>query len=189
VCGWPALAIGQSEDPRFAAGVHLTSAVSSEFDRTDTGFGGRLSWYPARFLGVEGELSLYPADFPDAPEFSSSRLEGLFGVTVGANLNRLRPFARLRPGFVNFREAPAPFPCILIFPPPLACTLGAGDTLLALDFGGGVEVFTSQRSFLRVDAGDRVLKYPGPVFRDGEAEDDGFFSHDFRFAVGAGWRF
>jgi hypothetical protein len=101
----------------------------------------------------------------------------------------VRPFARLRPGFVTFREAPQPFACILIFPPPLACVLGAGDTLFALDIGGGVEVFTTRRTFLRVDAGDRLLRYPGPVFRDGTAEEDGFFSHDFRFAVGGGLRF
>jgi hypothetical protein len=36
--------------------------------------------------------------------------------------------------------APEPFACILIFPPPLACTLGAGRTLAVLDAGGGIEV-------------------------------------------------
>ena len=186
---WPAVAIAQSGDPRAEVGIHLTSVVSSEFDRSDTGFGGRLSWYPARLIGLEGEINVYPGDFPDAPAFSRGRLEGLFGVTVGVSVNRVRPFARLRPGFVTFREAPQPFACILIFPPPLACALGAGDTLFALDIGGGVEVFTTPRTFLRVDAGDRLLRYPGPVFRGGRAEENGFVSHDFRFAVGGGLRF
>jgi hypothetical protein len=186
---WPAVAGAQTRDPRIELGVHLTSAVSSEFDRSDTGVGGRLSWHPADLIGVEGEFSVYPSDFPDDPAFSRSRVEGLFGVTVGANLNRLRPFAKVRPGFLTYREAPEPFPCILIFPPPLACALAAGDTIFALDIGGGLEVFTSPRTFLRFDAGDRLLRYPGPVFRDGSAEEDAFFSHDFRFAVGGGLRF
>jgi hypothetical protein len=185
----PAAAIAQSGDARLELGVQLASVVSGEFDRSDTGFGGRLSWFPTHLVGVEGEISVYPGDFPDEPAFSRGRLEGLFGVTVGASVNRIRPFARLRPGFVTFREAPAPFACILIFPPPLACALAAGDTLFALDIGGGVEVFTTRRTFLRVDAGDRLLRYPGPVFHDGRPEEDGFFGHDFRFAVGGGLRF
>jgi hypothetical protein len=186
---WPAVAMAQSSDARAELGIHLTSVRSSEFDRSDTGVGGRLSWYPAGLIGLEGELTIYPGDFPDAPAFSRSRLEGLFGVTVGVSVNRVRPFARIRPGFVTFREAPQPFACILIFPPPLACALSGGDTLLALDIGGGVEVFTTRRTVLRVDAGDRLLRYPGPVFRDGTAVENGFFSHDFRFAVGGGLRF
>ena len=186
---WPLAAIAQSNAARAELGVHVTSAVSSEFDRSDTGFGGRLSWYPTRLMGLEGEITIYPGDFPDAPAFSRGRLEGLFGATVGAGIGRVRPFAKLRPGFVTFREAPRPFGCILIFPPPLACALSAGDTLFALDIGGGLEVFTTRRTFLRVDAGDRLLRYPGPVLHDGTAEENGFFSHDFRFAVGGGFRF
>jgi|SRR5262245_38137384 len=186
---WPAIASPQSGGQRVELGMHLASARSSEFDRSDTGVGGRLSWYPARLVGVEGEITVYPGDFPDAPAFSRGRVEGLFGVTVGADINRLRPFARLRPGFVTFREAPHPFGCILIFPPPLRCALAAGDTLFAVDIGGGLDVFTTRTTFLRVDAGDRLLKYPGPVFRDRAAEVNGFFSHDFRFALGGGLRF
>jgi hypothetical protein len=186
----PLAAIAQSNDVRAEVGIHVTSAVSSEFDRSDTGFGGRLSWYPTGLVGLEGEITVYPGDFPDAPAFSRGRLEGLFGVTVGAGIGRVRPFARLRPGFITFREAPQPLACILLtFPPPLPCALSAGETLFALDIGGGLEVFTTRRTFLRVDAGDRLLRYPGPVLHDGTAEGNGFFSHDFRFAVGGGFRF
>jgi len=82
-----------------------------------------------------------------------------------------------------------PFPCVLIYPPPLSCALAAGDTLPAVDLGGGVEFATSERTFIRVDAGDRILKYGGPVLADRAVSEDGFFSHDFRFAAGAGLRF
>jgi hypothetical protein len=184
---WPARAAAQNQ---FQAGVQLAGAMSSEFDRSDFGVGGRFTWQPYRTIGAEAELDFYPRDFPNRVAFSSSRLEGLFGATVGPVLGRVRPFGRLRPGFVAFREAPRPIACILIFPPPLACTLASGRTLFALDVGGGVELFASQNAAIRVDIGDRMLKYPGPAFdNDRRVHDDGFFSHDFRFAVGVGWIF
>jgi hypothetical protein len=186
----PDPALAQSTSDRFELGVQVSSAVSSQFDATDVGLGGRIAWHPVEPLGIESEIDLYPADFPDQRAFSRGRVEGLFGVTVGPRFGRLRPFARLRSGFLNIREAPQPFPCILIFPPPLSCALASGRTLVAFDIGGGVELFATPRTFVRIDAGDRLLKYPGPVFaRNFTRRDDAFFSHDFRFAAGAGLQF
>ncbi len=180
----------QDDDRAFQAGVQFAGAVSSEFDSTDFGVGGRISWHPATLIGVEAELDYYPADFADDPVFSGSRIEGLFGATVGPRIGPLRPFAKLRPGFVTFGEAPEPFVCILIFPPPLACHLASGRTVFALDVGGGVEWLPSDRIVIRVDAGDRAVRYPGPVIdRDGTVRDDTFFGHDFRFTIGGGVRF
>jgi hypothetical protein len=179
-----------SAQGRFQVGIHVAAAASSEFDKTDTGIGGLLSWRPGALFGVDAELTFYPSNFADQPVFSASRTEGLFGVTVGPRIGAIRPFAKFRPGFVRFAEAPAPFPCIAIFPPPLVCQLAAGDTLFALDIGGGIEFQTSARTFVRVDAGDRAVKYPGPVIDSGgTVQDESFFSHDFRFQVGGGVRF
>lgn len=183
-------ALAQSEPSRFQVGGQLAGAVSNEFDSTDIGVGGRFSWHPTPLIGAEAEIDFYPSDFADEPAFSGSRVEGLFGVTVGPRIARLRPFAKVRPGFVAFREAPEPFPCPLIFPAPLSCQLASGETVFALDVGGGVEWFPTARTFVRVDAGDRILKYQGPVRdHDFTIREDGFFSHDFRFAIGAGVRF
>ena len=132
-------------------------------------------------------MTVYPASFPNANGFSRSRIEGLFGVTVGPRLPGVRPFARLRPGFLAFRGQSVV--CILIFPPPLSCELARGRTLFALDLGGGVELFPASRAVVRVDVGDRILKYPGPSFRNGRATQDSFYSHDFRVSAGAGVRF
>ena len=165
------------------------SPDSSEFETTDVGIGGRLAWHPAAWMGVESEVSFYPAEFPDGVPFSKGRIEGLFGVTVGPSMDRVRPFARLRAGFLDVQEAPAPFACIAIFPPPLACTL-SGRTLPVFDLGGGVEVSATRRVFARIDAGDRMLKYPGPVFdAHREVRNEAFISHDLRVAFGAGLRF
>ena len=180
----------QSQSGRIELGVQVASAFSGQFDAADTGFGGRVSWHPHPVLGVEAEMNVFPRDFPGERPFSRGRLEGLFGVTAGVTFDRIRPFARVRPGFVTVQQAPEPFACILIFPPPLACTLASGRTLPAIDVGGGVDIITTPRTFVRVDFGDRLLKYPGPVFdADRSIRERAFFVHEFRFATGAGVRF
>ena len=185
------VARAQTGPSRIELGVQVASARSSEFDAVDVGFGGRVSWRPTDILALEAELNLFPQQFPDGRPFSRRRLEALFGATAGVPVvGRLRPFARLRPGLVSVAESPEPFACILIYPPPLVCTLASGRTLLAVDVGGGVDISTSARTFVRVDVGDRMLRYPGPVF-DAERviHDRSFFVHEFRFAAGGGVRF
>lgn len=169
----------------------MALALSGQFDAADAGVGGRLAWRPNRVLGVEGEMTVYPGDFPRSRPFSRGRVEGLFGVTAGPTLGRIRPFAKFRAGFLTIREAPAPFPCILIYPPPLACALASGQTLAAIDAGGGVQVAVSRRTFVRVDGGDRMIRHPGPVFemKPRRIREESFFDHDLRFSVSAGVQF
>lgn len=186
----PQHASAQTQESHFQVGVHLATAMSSEFDKTEVGVGGLFSWRPSGLFGADAEVTFYPSDFADEPAFSSSRVEGLFGVTVGPRLGVITPFVKFRPGFVRFAEAPEPFACIAIFPPPLACQLAAGHTAFAFDIGGGVEFQTSGSTFVRVDVGDRAVKYPGPVIdTEGTVQEEPFYGHDFRFQIGGGVRF
>ena len=170
--------------------VLLAIAFSSQFDASDAGIGGRLGWQATPLVVLEAEVAHYPSHFADTPAFSRSRVEGLFGATIGPRLGRVHPFVRVRPGFLRVQPAPEPFACIAIFPPPLACELASGRTLMAFDLGGGVDVAVGERTFVRIDAGDRRVKYPGPVFdTDRNVHDEAFFSHDLRFAVSGGLRF
>lgn len=175
---------------RFETAVHMVAARSGEFDAADAGFGGRIAFRPVTRLGLEAEMTIYPRAFPARQPFSRGRIEGLFGITVGATYRRVRPFARLRPGFVAIADSPRPFACIKIFPPPLVCTLASGRTLPALDVGGGLEVAVTFRTLVRVDVGDRLLRYPAPAF-DGDRmiRQRPFFGHAVRIAMGAGLRF
>jgi hypothetical protein len=192
------VAAAQSADHQVEVGMQFAGIWSGEFDESDYGFGGRISWHPMSLIGIDAEVNFFPADFPDGRAFSKGRIEGLFGATVGPRLGRVRPFAKVRPGFVGFDGTSEPFACVLIFPPPLTCALAGGETLFALDLGGGIELFTSPRTFIRVDAGDRMVRYPAPVIRgdfprrgdpERSIENEPFFGHDFRFTIGGGMRF
>lgn len=173
----------------FQVGAQVTVARSGEFDSSEFGFGGRLAWTPIALVGLESEITVYPAAFPDGLAFSGSRIEGLFGLTAGPRLGRVRAFARLRAGFLHYSGKP--IACVAIFPPPLNCLLAAGGNRPIVDLGGGVELFTGARMFIRADAGNRMVGYPGPSFVRGmrRREDHGFFGHDLRVAIGAGFRF
>lgn len=185
----PRLASAQPAEPPFRLGALVATVSSGEFDTVETGAGVLLAWHPTPLVGAEVEVAFHPADL-GRPAFSSGRVETLFGVTIGASAGRFRPFAKVRPGILRFWKAPEPVACIAIFPSPVQCTLAAGKTVVGLDLGGGFELLTTRRTFARVDAGDRLLSFPGPVRdRDGRAREDGYFAHDLRIAVGGGLRF
>lgn len=183
----PSLARAQS----FEAGLHFASSQWSEFDGADSGFGGRFTWKPSTVLGVEADLTWYPSDFPgERIAFSGSRVEGLFGVTAGPRLDRVRPFGKAAFGFLRSSEAPEPFACIAIFPPPLSCLMAAGHTMPAIDLGGGVEISATDRTFVRADVSARMLRYPGPTFSTpADTRRDSFWGTAARVTVGAGMRF
>lgn len=176
----------------FEAGVHVANARWSEFDGNDIGVGGRFTWKPSTLIGVDADVTWYPADFPGESSFafSGNRVEGLFGITVGPRLNRFRPFVKGAAGFLKSSPAPEPFACIAIFPPPLSCLMAAGQTMPAFEIGGGVEIAATDRAFVRADLSDRMIEYPAPTFdADFNLVDEAFYGHAFRFAIAVGYRF
>jgi hypothetical protein len=174
----------------FEAGFTITSAQWSEFDGTDLGLGGRLTFRPISFIGFDADLAWYLQEFPEAPEFSGSRFEGLFGITLGPQLGGLRPFLKGAYGFLNSSAAPRDIPCITIFPPPLFCVMAAGQTLPAFEFGGGLQFDVSTRGFLRVDIGSRWLQYPAPSFDSEMAiHDRSYWGARSRLSFGGGVKF
>ena len=65
-----------------------------------------------------------------------------------------------------------------------------GELPCALDLGGGIEFLPTDRTFVRVDVGNRAVRYPAPALDgDGTVREDGFFGHDFRFQIGGGFQF
>jgi hypothetical protein len=186
----PGAAAAQSDGGPFRLGAMGTYISSSELDTSEVGLGMLLAWKATPLVGIEAEIVVHPADMGPAPSFSSGRVETLFGLSVGPQLARVRPFAKTRLGIIRFWESPEPLACIAIFPPPVRCTLADGRTAVGVDIGGGLELLPHGRAFVRFEAGDRVLSFPGPVMdSDGTAHEGGFFAHDLRISFGAGLRF
>jgi hypothetical protein len=178
----------------FEASVNVVASQWSEFDGTDLGVGGRFTWKPVPLVGVDAEFAWYPGEFPpDAIPFTQNHVEGLFGVTVGPRFDRVRPFGKFAAGFLHTSSTQQFIACIAIYPPPLTCLMANSQTLPAMDLGGGVELSVSDRTFVRVDATARMLKYPGPTIifgaRDSEVRDGDFWGAAFRFTAGGGFRF
>ncbi|HYB97242.1 MAG TPA: hypothetical protein VEC39_19880 [Vicinamibacterales bacterium] len=173
------------------AAVHFSAAQWSEFDEGDRGVGGRVTWRAMPAVGVDAELTWYPSDFvSERASFSRQRVEGLFGVSIGPRLNRIRPFAKGAAGFLKISPPDAALACIAIFPPPLACVLAGGRTLPAIEIGGGLIVDATDRTFLRADIGQRLLRYPGPTLTDGFVRrNEDFYGGALRFTLGGGIRF
>jgi hypothetical protein len=191
LCAAASPAAAQTQ-PHVQMGVQFVAASSSQFDATDTGVSVGVTWRPSprETIGPDVEVAFYPKGFPDAPAFSSSRIEALFGVSGGPRLRNVRPIAKVKVGFLTYHEAPEPFACITIFPPPLQCVLAGGKTVPAIDLGGGLEIYPTVGTFVRVDVSDRALRYPGTVLDlNQQVRNDSFFSHDLRIAIGGGVRF
>ena len=179
----------QAQASRADLGLQATFRRLSEFAEGEIGLGARFSYRVHRVVAVDGEVSFFPAEV-GSPAFTGSRREGLLGLRVGPRLGRRGGYLALRAGAVRFTEAPEPFACILIFPPPLECALAAGRTLPTVQATAGFETFPRKRLVLRVEAGDQLLRYPGPAFRpDGEIFENDRWSHNLKATVSVGLSF
>ncbi|MDO8677039.1 MAG: hypothetical protein Q7R30_00515 [Acidobacteriota bacterium] len=55
-------ASAQSSADSFQVGAQLTVARSGQFDSTELGIGGRVSWHPIALVGIESEIGPSFAD-------------------------------------------------------------------------------------------------------------------------------
>lgn len=180
-----------AEDGRTDVSLSVSWRRSSELDAGEAGVGGRLSLRVRPWLALDATGSYFPSDLgAPGPRFSGSRIEGLAGVRVGPGHGRARPYAALRGGVLRFGKAPEPFPCILIYPPPLTCSLAGGQTLPTAFVGAGLEAHRGARLLLGVEVGDQLVRYDGPAFdADREIFDRHRWSHDLRVNALIGVRF
>jgi hypothetical protein len=181
-------AAGAADASRADATLRLGFSDYRAVDSTDVSFGLGLSYRLTSWLATEATLGIAPANIGD-PSFSGSRTEGALGLRLGPHLDRDSVYVAARPGFVKFGEPEEPLACILIFPPPLRCSLAGGESVFAMDLAAGLQL-TNDRGVLRFEVGDRAMKYPSPsIDADGEVHDNSFWSHNLAASVALGFRF
>ncbi len=119
VCAAPCLRAQR----RFEAGVFLDSLSVSQTGTDNFGVGGRFGYRARPTLAWEGELAYdYGINFHEAYRAITSGdttqiettsigvTQGYFGPTLEPSRGRLRPFATLKGGFVDFRLSPSLVP-------------------------------------------------------------------------------
>jgi hypothetical protein len=186
----PAAAPAQAAEPRRAdVSVELATTHYGELEETTVGAGARLSFRLLDWLAVDGGLVFASSDLGQ-PAFSTSQMEGLFGLRAGPRVGAGSVYVSARSGFLRFSGTSELLICIAIYPPPLRCVLAAGHTAFALNFGGGGEIPLGPRFLLRLELGDLMVKYPGPALgREEVVLEESFWRHSVRGAVSVGFRF
>lgn len=180
----------RAQDGRHQATLALAASRYGEFADTDLALIATVSRAVGSSLALEAALGYAPAGLGGPLPFSGSRALLLLGARAGPRLGPARPFAAARAGLLRLAPAPEPFPCILIFPPPLACALAGGRTLPAVQLGAGVEAFPGRRGVARLEAGALLLRYPGPALgRDRRPFLDARWSPNFHVQLSLGLRF
>ena len=180
--------------------------VFSRSRKTQPGFGGRIAYNLNSNVSLEAELNVFPGadSFSQPEEFNDGYfLEGLFGVKAGKRFEKMGIFGKARPGFLNASKGdlePRPnVGCITIFPPPAGCFQTTSTTSFALDVGGVVEIYPTERTIIRFDVGDTIIRFSE---RNVSATFNGLSSqilgvlrvpeettHNFQASVGIGFRF
>ena len=167
---------------------------------TEPGFGGRFGYNINDFLAVEAEANFFPRE----RRLDGGReIQGLFGVKAGRHFEKVGVFGKIRPGFLSSRTSEfrdrGDTACIAIFPPPAACfdKTVRRQTNLAVDIGGVIELYPTDRMIVRFDAGDTIIRLgqrsfiapfptsPSGVIVTAPAET----THNFQGSVGLGFRF
>lgn len=134
-------------------------------------------------------MNFFPRRDNDFSLFNGLKTQGLFGVKAGGRVERFGVFGKVRPGFIHFEHvSDCPEGTIT------SCN-DHGKTKLSLDLGGVAEYYPTDRTAVRVDFGDTVIRYgtvtllpffpeiPTPIrVRAGT-------THSFQFSVGFSVRF
>ena len=200
----------QEDGPRREAGGHVTAVgFNNDSPLTNSpgtpnessaypaaaGFGGRVGYSLNRHFAVEAELNYFPRDRFDE---GGRKVQGLFGVRAGRRFEHVGVYAKLRPGFVNFSRGDfTRRPDVICVPADIAdCFDSEGTTNFALDAGGVLELHTSKKTFVRLDAGDTLIRFGrrlAPLRTNNNVvfivEAEGETAHNFQGGVGFGFRF
>jgi hypothetical protein len=158
--------------------------------RTEPGLGGYASYRFYRVFYLDGDLLYFPQGTASAgPHDGGSIVEGTFGLKGGIRRNHFGFFGKVRPGFNSYSAA---LTGINTSSSSSTTYTYARSTNFVLDLGGIVEFYPSERSTLRIEAGDTHLFFgTRNVDVDGITEQvgGGKMQHSIQFIFGYGWRF
>jgi hypothetical protein len=158
--------------------------------RTNLGLGGFASYRLWGVFYLDSDVLFFPQSrSTGGPHDGGEILQGLFGVKGGIRRNHYGFFGKVRPGFNSYSQAVTS--ASDNGSAPTSYTYGR-STNVVLDLGGIVEFYPSERSTLRLEAGDTHICYSDRTVNVNGVPTNypgGGLQHSIEFIVGYGWRF
>lgn len=164
--------------------------IINDIDDFVLGGGLRAGYRIAKNIAVEAEVNVFQRPPTDDPATRGKWSQGFFGLKVGKQLGNIGVFGKLRPGFAKFDGITS---AVRLPDGSTNIRLIQDNTFFALDIGGGIELYPSQRTIVRLDAGDAIIRYTGrpengfdPISNPGPRT---YYGHNVQFSVGFAVRF
>jgi hypothetical protein len=174
-------------------GTHISALRLGDFSGVSAGVGARWAYHLSSWASIDTEFDFIPHDSarvigrpPGSPTYSVTyerrRAEALFGVKVGWRGDRVGIFGKARPGLTRLGHkgvgCDGDVCALVLLPQPVY------RTEFAADVGGVLEVYPAERTVLRLDIGDLIIRQRGdaPPCR-------ACVTHNLSSRVGIGWRF
>ncbi|HLF84297.1 MAG TPA: hypothetical protein VI837_08995 [Blastocatellia bacterium] len=166
------------------------AGVTNHIDDFVLGGGLRAGYRIAQNLAVEAEVNIFQRPPTDDPATPGKWSQGFFGLKLSKPLNNISLFAKVRPGYARFDGVTS---AIILPDGSVGVNLIKDNHFFAVDIGGGVELYPSHRTIIRLDAGDAVIRYTA---RPGRGLDPvsnlvrrTYYGHNFLFSAGFAVRF
>lgn len=157
----------QSTESKIELGPQFTTlTLFNEFgDVTEPGFGGRVTYNVNRKIALEAEGNFFPNKNIFGGLGQGRAVQGQFGVKVGKRFSKFGIFGKARPGFLSLGEVfiNEPGASLDFFGSILPNARIGRRTHLTTDLGGVLEFYPTNRTVVRFDAGDTIVRY-GPHF-------------------------
>jgi hypothetical protein len=164
--------------------------LTNDIDDLVLGGGPRAGYRITENIAVEAEVNVFQRPPTDDPATLGKWSQGFFGLKVGRQLGTVGIFGKFRPGFARFDGITS---AQLLPDGSVYIRLIKDNTFFAFDIGGGIELYPSPRTIVRLDGGDAIIRYTG---RPGEGFDPvsnrvqrTHYGHNVQFSVGFGVRF
>jgi hypothetical protein len=189
------------EVPKYEVAVEFTTMGREDFrGGTEAGIGARFTYNLNKVFSLEAAAYHFPRTCFTC-EHDGTVTEVVGGLKVGKRFEKWGIFAKARPGVVSFSRGA--FNIVPTAGPPSFPFEFEFNRLnsFAVDAGGAVEFYPSNRIVTRFDVGDTIIHFSrrrfntvvsdlsGPTFTLFQVTTPAKTTHNFQFMAGVGFRF
>lgn len=186
--------VAQSKKDKLEIGVQTTSLSifhpDFQFDDTQGGIGGRVTYNFNRSMGADAEINFFPQK-QFVLNADGNAIQAQFGVKIGKRFEKFGLFGKVRPGFLSVDRVVSVLPGSQV--PSFPDIRVERETFFTADFGGVLELYPSKRVVVRFDGGDTAIRHPARFGQISFSDPvqllrPAKFKHNFQFTAGVAFR-